>query len=568
MHINEANDKIIKEVLKNFYIIPRFQRPYSWQQEEVEDFLNDILTNGKEYFIGSMVTFSFDGDKKGIVDGQQRLTTITLILVAIRELAKSINETDIAIGTNQYIERINDFNKTTSVINTETSYPTFQKIISNTENKDENIKPINNEEKNIYDVYNFIKSFIQQQLKNKVQKLSNLDKILNFKKEFLIELRDKVLNLTTIYIELDNEEDAYTIFETLNTRGRDLSTEDLIKNHIMQRLTTTNTNLDTPKDNWNKLSSYIIESKGSLSEFLYYQWESTNGICQQKDLFKNVRRTYPTKTLAKKYLEDLNTDKIFYRIIKTQNSAKENNVEDNELLQILKDISAFNVKQHIPALMLALREYKKRTISLKNLKILCKTIENFHFKYNAITSSRTSGSTTSYKNLITTLLNAADTNTKNKITKNFRFSETLIPEEEAFVEKLSKLYFVDDFTKNRKMLKYILRKLYETSIYASTPIDYNTMTIEHLISQCKINDDFSKDLVGQIGNLLLVTKEMQDKLKNKELKEKIKILNASNIKVPIDDVFQLFLENKIDEKEFIKKRTEAIAKKAYHEIWK
>ena len=135
MHINEANDKIIKEVLKNFYIIPRFQRPYSWQQEEVEDFLNDILTNGKEYFIGSMVTFSFDGDKKGIVDGQQRLTTITLILVAIRELAKSINETDIAIGTNQYIERINDFNKTTSVINTETSYPTFQKIISNTENK-------------------------------------------------------------------------------------------------------------------------------------------------------------------------------------------------------------------------------------------------------------------------------------------------------------------------------------------------------------------------------------------------------------------------------------------------
>ena len=130
MHINEANDKIIKDVFKNFYIIPRFQRPYSWQKEEVEELLNDIIENEENYFIGSIVTYKSNGDFKGIVDGQQRLTTLILVLSAVKYIATDLLNNDLAEGTSIYLERKNDINKNTTTITTETSYRTYQKIIT------------------------------------------------------------------------------------------------------------------------------------------------------------------------------------------------------------------------------------------------------------------------------------------------------------------------------------------------------------------------------------------------------------------------------------------------------
>ena len=78
------------------YEIPNYQRPYSWNQDNVSDLVNDIndaFENGvKEYFIGSIITIEKDVKKQfEVVDGQQRLTTITLIFSALRNLIK--NET-------------------------------------------------------------------------------------------------------------------------------------------------------------------------------------------------------------------------------------------------------------------------------------------------------------------------------------------------------------------------------------------------------------------------------------------------------------------------------------------
>jgi uncharacterized protein with ParB-like and HNH nuclease domain len=80
-------DKDIRDVLESgFYRIPRFQRPYSWDRENIEDFWNDVVINSDaDYFIGSMVVFKPpQADTASVVDGQQRLTTITMILAALR----------------------------------------------------------------------------------------------------------------------------------------------------------------------------------------------------------------------------------------------------------------------------------------------------------------------------------------------------------------------------------------------------------------------------------------------------------------------------------------------------
>ena len=95
----EANDKDLRDVFKlGYFKIPRFQRPYSWERDEVVNFWDDITKNtSPEYFIGSMVVYQDNKPYFGIVDGQQRLTTITLILSAIRDAFIKLGEQDLAL---------------------------------------------------------------------------------------------------------------------------------------------------------------------------------------------------------------------------------------------------------------------------------------------------------------------------------------------------------------------------------------------------------------------------------------------------------------------------------------
>ena len=97
----QSIDKNIKEVLESgFYRIPRFQRPYSWDPENIEDFWNDVIINAdSDYFIGSMVVFKPPtSDTASVVDGQQRLTTITMMLAALRNAFKGAGFTDLYSG--------------------------------------------------------------------------------------------------------------------------------------------------------------------------------------------------------------------------------------------------------------------------------------------------------------------------------------------------------------------------------------------------------------------------------------------------------------------------------------
>lgn len=121
----EANDKSVQDIFSaGYFKIPRFQRPYSWDIEEVESFWNDILKEKADnYFIGSMVVFQTKKPYFGIVDGQQRLTTITIILSALRNAFLKIKEENLAKGIHNYIEKANVDNEDELILNSESSFP-------------------------------------------------------------------------------------------------------------------------------------------------------------------------------------------------------------------------------------------------------------------------------------------------------------------------------------------------------------------------------------------------------------------------------------------------------------
>src|SRR5947208_1400144 len=127
----ESTDQDIRNVLSSgYYRIPRFQRPYSWTRENIQDFWDDIVKNAPEsYFIGSMVVFKDGSQRFGVVDGQQRLTTITILLAVIRDRLSELEFSNLAQGIQNLIERKNIDNKPEFVLSTETSYPFFQEHV-------------------------------------------------------------------------------------------------------------------------------------------------------------------------------------------------------------------------------------------------------------------------------------------------------------------------------------------------------------------------------------------------------------------------------------------------------
>ena len=216
----ESKDTDVESLLDGSYFnIPRFQRPYSWDDDNIIEFWNDVVVNkSPEYFIGSMVVFKKAKQQFGVVDGQQRLTTITILLCVIRDYFLQLQCNDYAEGIHQLIERKDRSNKNEYVLKTETSFPYFQEHIQKFKEEPDVEVQIKDEEKNLENTHTSFKKLVGSILDAVDQDASIAEEEKHsLKASKLIELRNSVLNLNLIFVTLDNEDDAYLIFETLNT---------------------------------------------------------------------------------------------------------------------------------------------------------------------------------------------------------------------------------------------------------------------------------------------------------------------------------------------------------------
>jgi uncharacterized protein with ParB-like and HNH nuclease domain len=215
-------DKDVESILASAYLkVPRFQRPYSWDKGNVAEFFNDtIVEPSDDYFIGSVVFYRDRSDTFGIVDGQQRLTTITLLLCALRNAFAGAGLENLARGIHSLIERADRSNQMQYVLQTETSYPYFHEFIQKYGAPDY-ASEVGEEEVRLEEAFRYITEQITT-VTDSINGDETLRKDVKRRRleTRLEEIRDRVLKLKLIVIELDNEDDAYLIFETLNTRGK------------------------------------------------------------------------------------------------------------------------------------------------------------------------------------------------------------------------------------------------------------------------------------------------------------------------------------------------------------
>lgn len=223
------------------YYIPVYQRRYEWGKDQWEALWEDIdeLDIDEQHFLGSIVVVPPSNLKKDftyfeIVDGQQRVTTLFLFLIAIRNRYKELNEVV------DYIDKDLLYSSYMRTISIKLKMGRLDK--ENLENLiNDKIEKVNLKS-NIYRGYEFFKNKLNQ------MEVKSIDC-----------LTDKILkNIHVVHICANSHKDAFRLFETLNNRGLELSSIDLIKNYLLSKCATiSEVELNVTIDIWDELMRYI-----------------------------------------------------------------------------------------------------------------------------------------------------------------------------------------------------------------------------------------------------------------------------------------------------------------------
>ncbi len=562
----KSDDRDVRDILgSGFYRIPRFQRPYSWERENITDFWNDTIVDAdSDYFIGSMVMYKLGSSTYGIVDGQQRMTTITMILCALRNAFNQEGIDDLAKGIHQLIERKDINNKMIFILSPDSSFPYFQEYIQKF-GEPEVTPQVGDEEKNIESAFTLINSQIKaaiDAIKNDTT-LGDESKQVQIKSK-LISIRDRMLGLKLISVELDDEDDAYIIFETLNTRGKDLNVSDLVKNHLTKMIKKKG-EVDTTKLKWEKILSTIQGSSSDINidGFLHHYWLSKYDYITLKKLFKDIKKSIK-KEQSPAFLKELEQDAVTYREIH-ETTYRKWRMDESAIKQAMDAYSVFRVKQQVPMVLSVMRDYKAEILKKKHVEQILCAIENFHFVFTAVTSQRSSGGISQmYASCAKRLTSEPSQERKIEELKELHAKlKEKLPKQEEFGIYFPQIYYTDNFTKQKQLVKYILSKIHAQQNDMGV-FDYSAMTIEHILPQSAIETDAIDDsIVGQIGNLILVPAKLNETLGGKPFLQKKEIL--SEVGVTLDEII---LIAKDWGKSEIVARTKYLTKYAYETAWK
>jgi predicted transport protein len=266
--------------------IPVYQRPYSWNTEQVEELWDDIyeaFENGdEEYFLGSIIlTRSKIHKDLDIIDGQQRLTTLTILFCTLRDL---------------YFNDLEDLAKKNSVLGR----------IKNTENNQERLKfrtqqqHQNEFEQEILKSINFDKRSSERK-KNKFFNTAcifrdKIEKVRSEDPELIEKFTNYILQRTRlITIECTQRSFAIKLFQVLNNRGMDLTASDLIKSYLMSQLGNSDEEFAVFNSDWIEIEKKAEELGEDLTKlFTYYEYYLLANN-PKKTLYEELEKQFKNK---------------------------------------------------------------------------------------------------------------------------------------------------------------------------------------------------------------------------------------------------------------------------------
>lgn len=512
----ETKTSNLLELLGNgkIYRVPPYQRDYSWGEEQWEDLWHDIVhmldARSERHYMGALVIEATSDREFLIIDGQQRMATLSILALAVIHHLEHLEEDTPDPEANRERARAlrsrfigekdpASLMKSSKLFLNETDDPFYQDYLVQLRS------PINprgliKSHRLLWDCLNYFKQRLAEQ---------SLDGLA------LAELLNETVarQLMFIQITVDDEINAYTVFETLNARGLELTSTDLLKNYLFSRIRV-QSDLNAIQRRWRQLIATIQQER--FPEFLRYHLLCKHRKVRRQRLFKMIRERVRSAEEVFELMEALEKRAELFSAL--GDPYHQYWLERPECQQYIKELKLFGVKQMTPLLFAAWEE-----ISGHDFARILKLISTLAFRYTVIGSLNTNALEPIYHEAAHAVL-AGDARTPADI---FAILKPIYVSDEQFQQDFA-LLEVNTTRGRKRIAKYILSKL-ENDI-TQNAVDWETdpATIEHILPEnppASWEDSFPEQhwssAIYRLGNLSLLEAGINRRLGNKAYADKV-----------------------------------------------
>ncbi|WP_068815020.1 DUF262 domain-containing protein [Phormidesmis priestleyi] len=564
------------------YVLPHFQRQYSWDRINWQTLLNDTLAiyeecqdeKEPEHFLGSLVVIN-DGTRSGVipaftlVDGQQRLTTISLLLCAFRDL---ICETDArtARGVQKLLMNEDADGDVRFKVLPTNKYGDRQAYISILLGE----KPEETESR-IPIAYDYLRKELTKNLVD-----GNIKP-----QKFFIVLSSC---FQVVFVELNKDESPYKIFESLNAKGKPLSQADLVRNYIAMKLPTAKQE-KVFTEHWEKIENLLQERRtvgksriGELTAFIrHYLATQSRFLCSEEHIYARFRDRYEEFRDDAKFIEEIS---LLRRFAEYYNKLlRPENEKNLQIREALTRLNTLEIQTAYPFLLMAYDAYVNGWLKPNDFKETLEVLENYVVR-RYVCREASNYLNKMFPTLWRDVIDEMDDGGlgyEMGITNALSFKEAL---KRALVSKsyppdrkiqqaiqTSSLYDNRNQEKIFLILETINRHLSKGS--GGYTVLSGKPTIEHLMPQTlnetwkvELGENFERiyqDYRHTLGNLTLVTQEWNSALSNSPFSIKKQILAKHELRLNKD-----YFSRSIDEwdENAILKRADFLAEK-FLETW-
>lgn len=506
----------------NQYVIPSYQRRYSWEDKQIEELWQDIQnieSPEQEHFFGTVVFMSRSGAEAqtsfDIVDGQQRITTISILFCAIRDHLNQNYPEDKVENRVENIEKslwLYDLDEERQGMRLKLGnldIDSYENLVHGRINEVENEK--------ISSAY----EFFREQLAT----LESLDQVKNIHRKVLKQL-------IYVSITVEKHSDAYLLFEAMNNRGLSLSPIDLMKNYLLMQASKRS---DVDEDRIEELWGEVIKNIDSLSGInspgvtffrQYFMCSGRYGLNEKITKNKLYEPTF-TETIedtedVADLMEDIRNKSVQYRKLLQQEIDQFNRAENIELNRLLRDAKTVS----ITPFTLFLRAFSETD----DVDLLKQIIEksNALMLRRQICDRNTGPHDTMFNHLSQRMF--SEDNPLSYLNEYLQ-SEDRFPSDDQFQR-----YFQRESFRKTDRTKYILSKIeeeyfghggkevaesrYQVHIEHILPERYGKNLRQLWLNPFDISEDEHEEYKKQIGNLTLLESDPNIHASNRTLEEK------------------------------------------------
>ncbi|MDY0315799.1 MAG: DUF262 domain-containing HNH endonuclease family protein [Bacteroidales bacterium] len=539
---HSINDVLAKNATSFF--IPPFQRAYAWGKPEIERYFSDVSRiieseldkkqhDKLEHFFGTIVIKEEKAgfaNKSVVVDGQQRLTTTLIFLIALRD-SESDKEKQDFITQNYLTNNSSSFQDKIKLKQVTKDWDSYRALVNKTQLNTGVIS-------NAYDL-----------LKRLINEKKRLNPEIDFK-HFIIAIQR--MNVAVIFLDERpfKGEDPQIIFETLNSLGKPLTLSDLVRNFVLLNMES-KAQSDIYEKIWHPKIEEVLNDNTSKFFRDYLQYKTASSLKVVSD--NNTKELYQQfKEFVEENFEDHNdfiNDIVrfvkCYKWIITEivnDSISHNVTNDREIKELLRNIFHDIKAEAFKPFVLGLLEYHQYTINNAKLsdEILISTLSTIK---TYLIRRRILGLTQGENKNIVTLSKKIDGLVRGNISMlellTNMFYRLRLPNDNEMKNSLASMNFYEEL---KQYSKFILGKIEEHNTKVAVDFRNPKITIEHIMPQklddnWKIElgvyyDDIHKNYLHNIGNLILT--EFNSEIGNKSFDVKKKKLETSSLNYRLD----------------------------------